>query len=200
MSDAPFGGLPPAPGTPQPHTGMTHAARTPIAPPPWPPQGPPPARRPSRLPLVLVSLLAVAALAVAIASWFRPAPAEDDSTAPQYSEQEIADANAAVCDAYHVVYAALTTASSRISTDPTDTFVLSVELKLALHASGDYLNSALRKNPATPQALAAAINKLADTYHRAILDQLADAPAADIESRRADIRSAELAVRRECGV
>ncbi|OBF19412.1 hypothetical protein [Mycobacterium sp. ACS4331] len=147
-----------------------------------------------------MSLLAAVALGVAIASWFRPAPAADASASPQYSEQEITDATEAVCDAYDVIYAALTTESSRTSTIPTDSFVLSVELKLALHASGDYLQSTLRENPATPEALAAAINKLAGTYHRAILDQLADAPATDIEARKADIRSAELSLRRECGV
>ena len=73
----------------------------PAAPSGWPPQVPPPSSSgPSRLPTIIAIVIALIAVAVAIAAWFRPAPKAETPAAKTYSEQEIADAKKAVCDAY----------------------------------------------------------------------------------------------------
>ncbi len=76
----------------------------PAAPSGWPPQGPPPSSSgPSRVPTIIAIVIALIAVAVAIAAWFRPAPKAETPAAKTYSEQEIADAKKAVCDAYERV-------------------------------------------------------------------------------------------------
>ncbi|OBF13483.1 hypothetical protein [Mycobacterium sp. ACS4331] len=145
-----------------------------------------------------MSLLAVAALAVAIASWFRPAPAQEESTAAQFSEQEIADATEAVCEAWDTVYRSLITAGYQTSEDPTVSQILALQMKVAFLASGNYLHDALNRHAAADGELARSTEKLATGYEHAILAQLAGAPAGEIEGIKADIREAEDAVKREC--
>jgi hypothetical protein len=143
--------------------------------------------------------VALTSLCVAIASWFRPTEDKAHPAEPGYSEQQIADAKSAVCDAYDVIYKALQTAGARSSSDESIAFALAVEMKLAFHASGDYLVSTIHKNPATPTALARATQRLADAYHRVILDQLGEAPDTQIDLRKSEIDEAELEIRGECG-
>ncbi|OBF19413.1 hypothetical protein [Mycobacterium sp. ACS4331] len=147
---------------------------------------------------MMVSLLAVAALAVAIASWFRPAPAADASASPQYNEQEIADANSAMCEAWDATYASMTTSGAKSSTDPTVAYIIGIQVQLAFHASGDYLQTKLQLHPATASELADAVTQLASSYHRIVLLRLADAPESDIDQIKEKMDAAETAVRRQC--
>ncbi|MCV7108157.1 hypothetical protein [Mycolicibacterium chitae] len=180
MSNPPYGGMPPAQA-------------------PWPPQGPPPARQSSRLPLVLTAALAVIAIIIAIASWFQPAPEpEAQATEQQFSEQEVTEAKEAVCGAWDAAYNAIQTAASRTSNDETIAFILAVEVKLAFHASGDYIESALRDHSATENDLAEAARQLSSAYHRAILFQLADEPSNKVDEIKSEIRAAESTLKLEC--
>jgi hypothetical protein len=201
MSDAPYGGPPPASGGGTPHprdvspvqAGPTYGAT------PWPTQSFTPTRPPSRLPLILVSLLALVSLGIAVASWFRPTPSvESTSSAPQYSDEEIAEATASICSAWDKVFKALITSGYQTSEDPTVNQIFGVQMKIALHASGDYLHAQLLRSQAADSRLLAATERLADSYHQAVLSQLSGAPESEIEAIKSDIREAEGAIKQEC--
>ncbi len=182
MSNPPYGGMPPAQA-------------------PWSQQVPPPARQPSRLPLILTAALAVIAIIVGIASWFRPAPEpEAQSAEQQFSEQEVAEAKEAMCAAWDTVYEAIFNTAKKTSPDDTLTFALGIENELAFHAAGDYLMSELSRNPAYPEKSASSFRELARTYHEVVLAQLADAPEPQIEAIKDRMGSAERGVRDGCDV
>ena len=62
--------------------------------------------------MLLITLVAVGA---AVAAWLRPIPHNTAATppAPSYSEQQVADAKAKVCDAYGKVQHALNVNATR---------------------------------------------------------------------------------------
>lgn len=155
----------------------------PAGPAPWPPQGPAPAARgASRVPTIIAIVIALIAVAVAIASWFRPAPKAETPAAKTYSEQEIADAKRAVCDAYDTVNKTVDVAGSKSGDNPTDSFVVAINTRLALATSSSFLTSQLSANPATPDDLSEPVRDLAHQYQVITMNQLADARTADLQS------------------
>ncbi|MCI4673778.1 hypothetical protein [Candidatus Mycolicibacterium alkanivorans] len=157
----------------------------PTAPAPWPPQGPPASRGPSRLPTVIAIVIALIAVAVAIGAWFRPAPKAETPAAKTYSEQEVADAKKAVCDAYQTVQSTLQASANQSAPGPNDTlqqFALSVNGRLAAFAGGDYLYRELTENPAVPKQLSEAVRQLASAYQKAALAQIAQADRSKLDS------------------
>ena len=160
----------------------------PTAPSGWPPQGPPSSSSGlSRLPTIIAIVIALIAVAVAIAAWFRPAPKAETPAAKTYSEQEIADAKKAVCDAYERALNALT-ANSRQPDSPNEGLAVIANSRIAIHAAGTYLIAALNEQPAAPEELAAPVKSLADQYQRMVLDQIggADRATLDAEYQNAD--------------
>jgi len=160
----------------------------PAAPSAWPPQGPPPSSGgPSRLPTIIAIVIALIAVAVAIAAWFRPAPKAETPAAKTYSEQEIADAKKAVCDAFERALNALT-ANSLQPDSPNEGLAVIANSRIAIHAAGTYLVATLSDQPAAPEELAAPVKSLADQYQRMVLDQIggADRAALDADYQNAD--------------
>jgi len=156
----------------------------PAAPSGWPPQGPPSSSRgPSRLPTIIAIVIALIAVAVAIAAWFRPAPKAETPAAKTYSEQEIADAKKAVCDAYERVDRALTATTSKGGGDQTTEDVLiGINVRLALTESAQYLLTRLAENPATPDVLAEAIRDASNAYQDIAIARLGEAPQSEIDN------------------
>jgi hypothetical protein len=87
-------------------------------PPSWRPVAPP---RPSRWPTFTFLVIALAAIALAIGSWFRPLPSTKASAppAPIYTDQQVASAKAIVCAAFEKIdhAVALSDAEGANSTD-----------------------------------------------------------------------------------
>lgn len=121
-------------------------------------------------------------LAVAIVGWFRPVPAKPP-TAPQYSDQQVADAKAKVCAAYNRVHHAVLANTGRPGgSDPASQLGLAANARIALFDSGEYLQKILAQAPATPADLADATRLLANAYQELALDYMAEAPDTDIQS------------------
>ena len=155
----------------------------PAAPSGWPPQGPPSSSRgPSRLPTIIAIVIALIAVAVAIAAWFRPAPKAETPAAKTYSEQEIADAKKAVCDAFGQTERALNTNSQKAGAGPTDDRAVVANTRIAINAAGTYLALTISGQPATPPDLANSIRKLANQYQSMVLDQIGDADSSRLNS------------------
>jgi hypothetical protein len=148
-------------------------------PPPWPP----PARRQWPVFTLLVVALLVT-LGIAIAGWFRPAPYKPPA-APKYTDQQVAEAKAKVCGAYHEVRQALAVAGARSGgSDPTATLAVATSSRQALDVGSRYLLTKLGGEPATSANLAVAVQKLAEIYQELTIRYLADASDAEIEQLR----------------
>jgi hypothetical protein len=122
--------------------------------------------------MFLITLVAVGA---AIAAWLRPIPHNTPATppAPVYSEQQVADAKAKVCDAYGKVQRATTANAARNGGDDPNTQLLIATTQRQVFVVGSsYLMTTLAEEPATPADLAAAANSLAHLYRVITLDGL----------------------------
>ncbi|WP_431237825.1 hypothetical protein ACQ86B_24640 [Mycolicibacterium aichiense] len=134
--------------------------------------------------MIIAIVIAVIAVAVATAGWFRPAPKPETPAAKTYSEQEVADAKKAVCDAFAMVQATLESSANQTPPDPNDAmqkFTLSINGRLASYAGGDYLYRQVDENPAAPAQLSTAVRQLASTYQQATLAQIAQADKSKLE-------------------
>jgi hypothetical protein len=128
------------------------------------------------LPAIIAIVMALIAVVVAIGAWFRPAPKAEAPAAKTYSDQEIADAKKAVCDAYEDAYRAVTAAGARDGgSDQTAALAVAVNIRLALSTSGQYLLSTLNDQPATPSEVAAPARDLGTSYRKIAVLQLSDA-------------------------
>lgn len=160
----------------------------PAAPSGWSPQGPPPSSGPSRKPTIIAIVIALIAVAVAIAAWFRPAPKAETPAEKTYSEQEIADAKKAVCDAYGEVIHTLDVNKRKSSVNPADNFAIVVNTRLAVQAVADYLLNTVNSQPALKPELSSAIRGLATAYQQIVLKQIGDADQSELDAsyQRAD--------------
>jgi len=163
-------------------------------PPPWPAQAATP-RGPSRLPIAVALVIAIAALAVAVGAWFRPMPKAETPATKVYSEQEVADAKKAVCDAFAKSQDALKANSRRAAGNPENDLAVVANSRIAIQASSVYLKSRLMSQPATPNDLAAVTRQLAELYEAMVLDQTAEIAqtALDADYRNADSLTGQIA-------
>lgn len=152
----------------------------PAAPAPW--QGPPPSGGPSRLPTIIAIVIALIAVAVAIGAWFRPLPKPETPAAKTYSDQEVADAKKAVCDAFDRGQKTLDVTGSKVGANPNDTFTVAVNSRVAIGAISTYWRSTLQKYPATPSEVAKILSSLADLYENILLTQLAEGSRSDLDA------------------
>ncbi|CAJ1509581.1 hypothetical protein [[Mycobacterium] burgundiense] len=129
-----------------------------------------------------------------------PATSGPDAPPPdaQFSQQEIADAEEAMCDAWRASYAAIRNVASKNSQDDTLTYVLNLESQVVFDASADYIQSHLRNHPATPRQLAEVLSRLSLSYQDMVLARLADVSESEVEPIKAKMNSAESSVRQEC--
>jgi hypothetical protein len=133
---------------------------------------------------MIAIVIAVIAVAVAIGAWFRPMPKPEMPEAKTYSEQEVADAKKAVCEAFQTVQSTLEASANQTPPDPNDVmqkFTLSVNGRLASFAGGEYLYRQIAENPAAPPPLSAAVEELASAYQRATLAQIAQADRSKLD-------------------
>lgn len=150
------------------------------------------------MPTIIAIVIAVIAVAVAVGAWFRPAPKPETPAAKTYSDQQVADAKKAVCDAFDQVKKAVNTAGGKSGENPSDAFIVAVNIRVALATSSSYLIEVLDANPATPVDLADPIRNLARTYRQIAMEQLGDTSAADLDplGRSADGQFA--AIKKAC--
>src|SRR5690625_4132385 len=149
MADMPPAGLPP----------------TPAAPPTWTPTPPAPRRTAPRWPGFTALGIALVALVVAVAGWFRPPAPPPTDTAPTYSDQQVADAKARACEAFDLVDqgVVLQTGGGEqggVSSEPVMAEAQAANARLSLIAGSAYLRDHV--SSATPPDLAGGINHLAD--------------------------------------
>lgn len=172
----------------------------PAGPTPWPPQGPPPAPRgPSRLPTIVAIVIALIAVAVAIGAWFRPAPKPETPAAKTYSEQEVADAKKAVCDAYGKTDRAVqATGRKSGGQDPTAILAVAVNIRLALSESSSFLLRTLAENPAAPPGLQEQIRAAALAYQDIAIDQLGEASQQELAPFLQKMDSTDVAIKQAC--
>jgi hypothetical protein len=133
------------------------------------------------VPTIIAVVIALIAVIVAIAAWFRPAPKVETPAEKTYSEQEIANAKKAVCDAYKQVSKTVNTAGAKSGSNPTDSFIVAVNTRMALATSSSFMTAQLAANPATPDDLAHAVLNLAARYQEIAMNQLADATTSDLD-------------------
>ena len=122
------------------------------------------------------------ALAVAAGAWFRPLPKPESPAAKTYSEQEVAEAKRAVCEAFTKASRAVNVAGS-VNGDrqPASTLAIAVNVRLALEAGSRHLSDAARQHHFAPADLVRTSNSLATEYQQIALDQLGDATHDAIE-------------------
>src|SRR4051812_43312838 len=152
----------------------------PAGPAPW--AGPPPSGGPSRLPTIIAIVIAVIAVAVAIGAWFRPAPKPEAPAAKTYSEQEVADAKKAVCDAFDRGQQTLSVTGGKVGANPSDSFTVAVNSRVAIGTITSYWRSTLQEHPATPNELADILSSLADLYENILLTQLEEGSRSDLDA------------------
>jgi hypothetical protein len=141
-ADSPPGAVPPGPGQ---HWGPPPSALT-------PPIG---FGHPARWPGYAALTIALVALAVGVAAWFRPAKHDTQPPPnPTYTQQQIADAKAKVCAAVGKLDRAVSVGNAQPKGP--DPLVASI-------------NTTLAEEPATPADLAAAVRNEANTLAEVVI-------------------------------
>ena len=162
---------------------MSYAGYDPAsqAPPPWPPQAPAQGRGPSRLLPILGAVLGLLGLIAGVAAWFRAAPS-NVGEGPVYSEQQVADAKKAVCDAYAKGVQSIQAAVAKRPENPAETLLPATVLnaRIAEVTVANYLFTSIDANPAAPPELSGLIRKLGDIYQNIVLTQLADGAREEV--------------------
>lgn len=170
--------------------------------PPQPAWGPPPspAPKPSRVPMIVAFVGIFIAIALGVVALLRPAAqaAAPADVVPQYSEQQVAEAKKAVCGAHDLVNRATQTAGRQSSDDPTQKFVIAVNIRVGSIASSSYLLNTLAQYPATAPSLATALRETALVYQEATLLQLALAPKNETDIVYSKLNTADAKVVDEC--
>jgi len=120
-------------------------------------------------------VIALAALGLAIGSWFRPVSNTKAPTAPNYTNQRVAEAKANVCAAFRTVHQAITVTNHREhGNDPTSTLAAATSARQAFAAGSVYLMTSLSDEPATPPDLAHAVRGLATVFQQLTVTYLAE--------------------------
>jgi hypothetical protein len=142
----------------------------------------------------------VIAIALGVVALLKPAAqaAAPVEVAPQYSEQQVAEAKKAVCGARDKAFGALKGAAKQKSDDPNLQMTLVVNTRLAEFISSSYLINTLDKNPATKLDLAKTIRDVATAYDDIVLAQLANASDSDLAPLNASLDSADAKVVEAC--
>lgn len=161
------------------------------------PRGPIPSKDSSGLSTIAAIALSLLAVAPAAAGCSKPAP-ETKTTEPQYSEQQVADAKKNLCDAYDTIYRAVERAGTTTSEDPNQKYMISISTRLAFNTAADYLMAVVEKSPAGPPVLVDATVKLANSYRKVILAQIADAGREKLDPIYSEIDSADAGVKAGC--
>ena len=151
------------------------------APQPWQSPAPVQGRSPARWLPILGAGLGLLGLIAGVGAWMRPAPS--GGAVPVYSDQQVADAKKAVCEAFEAGQRSIRAAGNRRPENPADPFPLTaINVRLAEVAVSNSLLNAVYENPAAPAELIRLADQLGKTYQDIALIQLADGQPADFSS------------------
>jgi len=125
-------------------------------------------------------------------------PEAQNELAAQPSEDQIADAKKALCDAHAFVDRATQTAGRQTSDDPAVKAAVAVNIRLTSTLSASYLLSELQLNPSAPPELEKAVRKLAKAYQETTLTHISDAPETEIDAVYARLDLADSKVDEAC--
>lgn len=164
-SDMPPGAFPPDHGQHRgsaPSDASTPSAQSPTAPPMT-------FGRPPRWPAFTALLIALIALAVGIAAWFRPAShSNQHPPKPAYTQQQIADAKSKVCAAFGKLDRASEMAKAQAI--GSDQLAIDINTRQIFDVFSRYLRATLSEEPASPPDLANAVREQASTLEEAVID------------------------------
>lgn len=145
------------------------------------------------------AVLGLLGLAAGVGAWLRPMPTPEPVAAPVYSEQQVAEAKAAVCEAYEKADRALqATGRKKGATDPAEILAVAVNIRLALSESSSWLRQALLDNPATPPKLADDVQKSASSLQGITIDQLGEASREELDAVYGKADEADAAIHEAC--
>jgi hypothetical protein len=170
-------------------------------PPSWRPVAPP---RPSRWPTFTFLVIALAAIALAIGSWFRPLPSTKASAppAPIYTDQQVASAKAIVCAAFEK-----STMRWRSQTPKVRTAPIGARSSPPPPSADKFSTSAagtssvkVAEEPATPSELASSVPQQANAFQELPVGYINGATPGDLSLQPAQKASDEAAgtIRRLC--
>lgn len=149
-----------------------------LGPLPQPPQSPIPARSASRLLPVLGVVLGLLGLVLGAAAWFR---AGQSTSNPPYSDQQVAAAKEALCNAHLQSWRSAQVAGSKKPDNPEAAMpVVAVNGRVAEVAVGNFLVNSVDANPAAPTELKNLITQLGFAYQNIVLTQLSDGTNAEV--------------------
>jgi hypothetical protein len=120
-------------------------------------------------------------LVAGVAGCGRPA-ASSEAAKPVYSDQQVADAKKAVCEAYAKGMRSIRIVAKRQPANDADRLGVAVNSRAGLVTVSTYFNDKLEANPAAPVELRELLGNLAQQYQEVALAQLADETPADYKS------------------
>jgi hypothetical protein len=147
----------------------------------------PPSGKWSRWPMFAALAIATIALAVAITTWFRPAP---ENASPTFTDQQTAQAKSNICSAYTTAHQGVvrnTHLADPNPSDPAGQLAIAANARLALLGGGAYLRDRVAAQPAIPAHLAQAVQSLADTIEQLGVGYLAASTAVVLDPLRHDL-------------
>jgi hypothetical protein len=166
---------------------------------PWPQVAP---SRPQRWPVFASLVIALVAIGLAVASWFRPLPgAKEPASPPPFTDQQTAAAKANVCAAFAKVDRALDVAGAQHGgEDPTSVLAVATSVRQVLEVGSRYLLFKLAEEPATPADLAKEVREFADSSQELVIGYLDGLTAsdADLQPTRHEGDESTLTIRRLC--
>lgn len=100
----------------------------------------------------------------------------EETATPNYSEQQVGEARAAVCATYAKVHQAVLINTGRAGEEPAEVLAIAANARVALYDGGLYLLAKLDQAPAAPADLTNAVRALAGAYQQLAIDYLAEVP------------------------
>ena len=152
----------------------------------------------SRWPMFAALAMASIALAVAITTWFRPAP---ESASPTFTDRQIAQAKSNICSAYTTAHQGVvrnTHLADPNPNNPAGQLAIAANARLALLGGGAYLRDRVTAQPAIPADLAQAVESLADTIEQLGVAYLAASTAIVLDPLRHDLDSHVAQINKLC--
>jgi hypothetical protein len=98
-----------------------------------------------------------------------------------YSEQQVSDAKAAVCEEFEQGMRSIRAAGNRKPENPAESLPVAVNTRLAEVAVANALFNTLDANPATPPELSGLIRQMGQIYENIALTQLADGSKVEVD-------------------
>jgi hypothetical protein len=147
-------------------------------------------------------VVALVAVVVAMAAWLRPMP--QNSPPPSeaaYSDEQVADAKADVCEAYKAVDRAVVTNTHRpnpVEGDEIGSLAAAANGRLSLYTGGDYLLDRLKAAPAAPTDLAQVVRAFGNTLKKLGIMFTAEEPDFVVEPLKHAVNTNSAAIERLC--